>query len=44
MEGMVAMRHKQYTPEMGSTATCTLRLLEAVINDTDRNGGMLGVF
>ena len=27
---------------MGGTAACTIRLLEAVIHDTDRNGGMLG--
>ena len=42
MEGMWPMRAKRLTPEMGATAACTVRLLEAVMDDTKRNGGMLG--
>ena len=42
MEGKIPMRLKQYTPKMGGTAACTVRLVEAVIHDNDRNGGMLG--
>ena len=42
MEGKQAMRDKQYSAEMGGTASCTLRLVEAVMYGTDRNGGILG--
>ena len=38
MEGKIPTRLKQYTPEMGGTTACILRLVEAVIHDNDRNG------
>ena len=42
MEGRNSMKAKQYTAEIGGTATCTVRLLEAVMHDNDRNRGILG--
>ena len=42
MEGRDPMRAKQYNAGMGDTAACTVRLLEVVMQNNDRNGGILG--